>query len=57
LLTGVDPLEEVTRVLSARASYYQKASDPVVDTTSLFPREVATLIIKNLSELSGDRTT
>lgn len=56
-LTGVDPLEEVTRVLSARDSYYQKASDLVVDTTSLFPREVATLIIKNLSELSGDRTT
>jgi len=45
-LTGSDPLEEITKVLSARASYYEKASDLVVDTTSLSPSQVAALILR-----------
>jgi shikimate kinase len=56
-LTGSDPLEEIMKVLNDRTSYYQKASDFVVDTSSLFPREVAALIIKKLPRLSGDRKT
>ena len=56
-LTGSDSLEEIMKVLSARASYYERASDLVVDTSSLFPREVVALIIKNLPEVCGNRKT
>jgi len=47
-LTGIGPLEEIERVLGARASYYEKASDLTVDTTSLLPRQVAALILRDL---------
>jgi shikimate kinase len=56
-LTGSDPLEEIMRVLSFRAPYYEKASDLIVDTSTVFPRELAALIIKKLPRLCGDRTT
>ena len=56
-LTGSDPLEEIMKVLSFRAPYYEKASDLIVDTSTVFPRELAALIIKKLPRLFGDRTT
>ena len=56
-LTGSDPLEEITKVLSARASYYKKASDLVVDTTSLSPSQVAALILRHFPEICNCRTT
>jgi len=56
-LTGSDPLEEITKVLSARVPYYEKASDLVVDTTSSSPSQVAALILRRLPEISTCRTT
>lgn len=49
-LTGSDPLEEITSVLSARIPYYEQASDLVVDTTFLDPSQAASLILKNVRE-------
>jgi shikimate kinase len=47
-LTGSDPIEEIDRVLSSRASLYGEAADLMVDTSASSPREVADLVMKAL---------
>jgi shikimate kinase len=47
-LTGSDPIEEIDRVLSSRASLYGEAADLTVDTSTCSPREVADLVMKAL---------
>jgi shikimate kinase len=47
-LTGSDPIEEIDRVLSSRASLYGEAADLTVDTSTSAPREVADLVMKAL---------
>jgi shikimate kinase len=47
-LTGSDPIEEINRVLSSRASLYGEAADLMVDTSASSPREVADLVMKAL---------
>jgi shikimate kinase len=49
-LTGVDPLKEISALLSVRAPFYEQASDFKIDTSTLTPRETADLIINNLPE-------
>ena len=47
-ITGVDPLEEIKRVLGIRTPLYQRAGDFMVDTSLLSIREVADSIMKTL---------
>jgi shikimate kinase len=47
-LTGSDPIEEIDRVMSSRASLYGEAADLMVDTSTCSPREVADLVMKAL---------
>ncbi|MBW2206369.1 MAG: shikimate kinase [Deltaproteobacteria bacterium] len=51
-LTGTDPLEEITRVLSIRMPLYEKAETLTVDTGTLSIREVASLIMETLPKES-----
>ena len=48
-LTGVDPLEEIKQVLTARLPLYENATDFIVDTDSLTVREVAHRIILRMA--------
>lgn len=56
-LTGADVLGEITKVLTVRAQYYEKASDLAVDTSTLGVGEVADLIIGGLARVSGERAS
>ena len=47
-LTGVDPLEEIHRVLNVRTPLYQQTGNLMVDTSHLSVEEVADTIMKNL---------
>ncbi len=47
-LTGVDPVEEIKRVLGIRTPLYQRAGDFMVDTSLLSIRKVADSIMKTL---------
>ena len=47
-LTGADPLEEIKQVLDVRTPLYEQSATLVVDTSTLFLREVAALIMKSL---------
>lgn len=49
-LTGADPLKEITAVLTARAPFYEQASDFTIDTSNVTLKDTAELIINNLPE-------
>jgi shikimate kinase len=49
-LTGTDPLQEITEVLTAREPGYGRASALRVDTTGLSPEEVASVVIHAIGE-------
>jgi len=49
-LTGTDPMREITEVLTFREPFYGRASALRVDTTSLSPAEVASLVIEAIGE-------
>ena len=49
-LTGVDPLEEIKQVLTARIPLYENATDFIVDTDSLTVREVVLGIMREMQE-------
>jgi shikimate kinase len=49
-LTGTDPMREITEVLTVREPFYGRASALRVDTSSLSPEEVASLVIEAIGE-------
>ena len=49
-LTGTDPLQEITEVLTVREPFYGRASALRVDTSGLSPEEVASVVIQALVE-------
>ena len=49
-LTGLDPLEEIRRVLMFRIPFYEKAKDYVVDTSVLSTQGVTASIVESLPE-------
>ena len=54
-LRGVDPVEEIRRVLEERIPFYAEAADFVVDTESLLPEGVAEEIRKAFETTRGAR--
>ena len=56
-LAGSDPIGEIEQVLNLRTPLYEKASDLMVDASTYTPRDVAELIMKDLSLKSegGDK--
>jgi shikimate kinase len=49
-LTGLDPLEEIEKVLTLRNPLYEQAADMVLDTGALSEKEVAGFIADTFSE-------
>jgi len=49
-LTGTDPLQEITEILSVREPFYGRASALRVDTNGLSPEEVASVVIQAIGE-------
>jgi shikimate kinase len=47
-LTGTDPLQEISEVLTVREPFYGRASALRVDTSGLSPEEVASVVIQAL---------
>jgi shikimate kinase len=49
-LTGADPLEEIQQVLDVRRPLYKEAANIVIDSTALYPWQVADSIINAVPE-------
>ena len=49
-LTGADAIKEIAQVLADRCSYYERAGNFKIDTSTLSIRQVADLIVRNLPE-------
>lgn len=47
-LTGMGVIEEIAAVLEARAEYYRRVSDVMVDTDGLGPADVADAVLQRL---------